>query len=69
MISSGGNPPGVDSASAGVGPEQTFTSAAATLRACLVAALAKHLGEGAILDMSPCDLVPFLRGSTLWLIG
>ncbi|WIA23718.1 hypothetical protein OEZ85_000404 [Tetradesmus obliquus] len=31
--------------------------------------LAKKLGGGSILQLSPCDLVPFLRGRTLWLLG
>jgi hypothetical protein len=31
--------------------------------------LAKNLGGGSILQLSPCDLVPYLRGRTLWLIG
>ncbi|KAF6252248.1 hypothetical protein COO60DRAFT_544594 [Scenedesmus sp. NREL 46B-D3] len=30
---------------------------------------AKKLGGGSILQLSPCDLVPYLRGRTLWLIG
>eukprot|EP00882_Tetradesmus_deserticola_P013284 GHRQ01014091.1.p1 GENE.GHRQ01014091.1~~GHRQ01014091.1.p1 ORF type:complete len:538 (+),score=152.89 GHRQ01014091.1:624-2237(+) len=31
--------------------------------------LAKKLGGGSILQLSPCDLVPYLRGRTLWLLG
>jgi hypothetical protein len=36
---------------------------------CLSADLVKNLGGGSILDLSPCDLLPYLRGRTLWLIG
>uniref|UniRef100_A0A383VEF6 Uncharacterized protein n=1 Tax=Tetradesmus obliquus TaxID=3088 RepID=A0A383VEF6_TETOB len=32
-------------------------------------AFAKTLGGGSILGMSPCDIMPYLQGRTLWLIG
>ncbi|KAF6266055.1 hypothetical protein COO60DRAFT_640959 [Scenedesmus sp. NREL 46B-D3] len=31
--------------------------------------LVKTLGGGSILDLSPCDILPYLRGRTTWLIG
>lgn len=40
------------------------------LLACVsAAALAETLGGGEAMQLSPCDLVRYLRGRTLWLIG
>jgi hypothetical protein len=43
-----------------------YAAAAATAAA---ADVAKTLSGGAILGMSPCDIMPYLQGRTLWLIG
>eukprot|EP00775_Hariotina_reticulata_P004106 gene4106-4352_t len=35
----------------------------------MIAELAKSLNGGEALRLSPCDLIPFIRGRTLWLVG
>jgi hypothetical protein len=31
--------------------------------------IARTLGGGEALRMTPCDLLPYLRGRTLWVLG
>jgi len=31
--------------------------------------IARTLGGGEALKLSPCDLLPYLRGRTLWILG